>query len=127
MSKEIIYSNQAPEPIGPYSQAVKVGNLLFVSGQIPTNRATGAMMTSSIPEETNQVMANLDFILKEAGTSFANVVKCTIFLKDMNTFPVVNETYGKYFAAGPPARETVEVARLPKDVNVEISCIAIIN
>jgi 2-iminobutanoate/2-iminopropanoate deaminase len=126
MLKEIINSNQAPEPIGPYSQAVKAGNMLFVSGQIAINRATGVMVTSSIPNETNQVMANMEAILKEAGTSFNNVVKCTIFLKDMNTFPVVNETYGKYFTHNPPARETVEVSRLPKDVNVEISCIAII-
>lgn len=127
MSKEIINSNQAPEPIGPYSQAVKIGNMLFVSGQIAINRATGVMVTSSIPNETNQVMANLEAILKEAGTNFSNVVKCSIFLKDMNTFPVVNEIYGKYFTSDPPARETVEVSRLPKDVNVEISCIAVIN
>ena len=126
MVKEIINSNQAPEPIGPYSQAVKAGNMLFVSGQIAINRGTGVMVTSSIPNETNQVMANLEAILKEAGTSFNNVVKCSIFLKDMNTFPVVNEVYGKYFVNNPPARETVEVSRLPKDVNVEISCIAII-
>jgi 2-iminobutanoate/2-iminopropanoate deaminase len=126
MSKEIINSNLAPEPIGPYSQAVKAGNMLFVSGQIAINRATGVMVTSSIPNETDQVMANLEAILKEAGTNFNNVVKCSIFLKDMNTFPVVNEVYGKYFTNNPPARETVEVSRLPKDVNVEISCIAII-
>lgn len=127
MSKEIINSSQAPEPIGPYSQAVKAGNLLFVSGQIAINRASGVMVTSSIPNETNQVMANLEAILKEAGASFNNVVKCSIFLKDMNNFPVVNEVYGKYFTSNPPARETVEVSRLPKDVNVEISCIAILN
>jgi 2-iminobutanoate/2-iminopropanoate deaminase len=126
MSKEIINSDQAPEPIGPYSQAVKAGNLLFVSGQIAINRATGVMVTSSIPNETTQVMTNLEAILKEAGTNFGNVVKCTIFLKDMNTFPVVNEVYGKYFPSHPPARETVEVSRLPKDVHVEISCSAII-
>lgn len=127
MSKEIIYSAQAPEPIGPYSQAVKIGNLIFVSGQIAINRATGLIVSSSIPNETNQVMANLEAILKQAGTNFNNVVKCTIFLKDMSAFPVVNEVYGKYFPANPPARETVEVSRLPKDVNVEISCIAVIN
>jgi 2-iminobutanoate/2-iminopropanoate deaminase len=126
MSKEIIYSNQAPEPIGPYSQAVKAGNILFVSGQIAINRATGALVNSSIPDETTQVMANLEAILKQAGTNFSNVVKCSIFLKDMNFFPVVNEVYGKYFPNHPPARETIEVSRLPKDVNVEISCIAII-
>ena len=127
MSKEIIYSAQAPEPIGPYSQAVKAGNMLFVSGQIAINKATGLIVSSSIPNETNQVMANLEAILKQAGTNFNNVVKCTIFLKDMNSFPVVNEVYGKYFPSNPPARETVEVSRLPKDVNVEISCIAVIN
>lgn len=126
MSKEIIYSASAPEPIGPYSQAVKAGNLLFVSGQIAINRATRAIINVSIPDETNQVMANLEFILKQAGSSFDKVVKCSIFLKDMNNFPVVNEAYGKYFTKNPPARETVEVSRLPKDVNVEISCIAII-
>lgn len=127
MSKEIIYSDQAPEPIGPYSQAVKAGNLLFVSGQIAINRATGVIVNSSIPNETNQVMANLEAILKQAGTNFSNVLKCTIFLKDMNSFSVVNEVYGKYFSSNPPARETVEVSRLPKDVNVEISCIALVN
>lgn len=127
MSKEIIYSAQAPEPIGPYSQAVKAGNMLFVSGQIAINRATGVIVNSSIPNEANQVMANIEAVLKQAGTSFENVVKCSIFLKDMNNFPVVNEVYGKYFSSNPPARETVEVSRLPKDVNVEISCIAIIN
>lgn len=126
MSKEIIYSAAAPEPIGPYSQAVKAGNMLFVSGQIAINRTTGAIVNSSIPEETNMVMANLESILKQAGSGFDKVVKCSIFLKDMNNFPVVNEVYGKYFSSNPPARETVEVSRLPKDVNVEISCIAII-
>jgi 2-iminobutanoate/2-iminopropanoate deaminase len=126
MVKEIIESAAAPEPIGPYSQAVKAGNLLFVSGQIAINRASGTIVNSSIPNETNQVMANLEAILKQAGTSFDKVVKCSIFLKDMNNFPVVNEVYGKYFTSNPPARETVEVSRLPKDVNVEISCIAIV-
>jgi len=127
MSKEINNSNDAPEPLGPYSQAVKAGNLLFISGQISINRATGSQITGSIPEETAQVMSNLEAILKQAGAGFANVVKCTIFLKDMGSFPVVNETYGKYFPSNPPARETVEVSRLPKDANVEISCIAVID
>ena len=127
MSKEIIYSALAPEPIGPYSQAVKAGNLLFVSGQIAINRATGVIVSSSMQNETTQVMVNLEAILKQAGTTFGNVVKSTILLKDMNSFPVVNEIYGKYFPNNPPARETVEVSRLPKDVNVEISCIAIID
>jgi len=126
MSKEIIYSSAAPEPIGPYSQAVKAGNLLFLSGQIAINRSTGAIVNSSISDETHQVMMNMDALLKQGGSSFGQVLKCTIFLKDMNNFAVVNDVYGKYFTTHPPARETVEVSRLPKDVNVEISCIALV-
>ena len=105
MLKEIIESAAAPEPIGPYSQAVKAGNMLFVSGQIAINRVAGTIVNSSIPDETNQVMANLEAILKQAGSGFDKVVKCSIFLKDMNNFPVVNEVYGKYFPIDPPARE----------------------
>ncbi len=125
MTKSVVYSDQAPEPIGPYSQAIQSGNILFVSGQIAINRATGQLVTGTIPEETEQVMKNLKAILQAAGMDFSHVVKCSIFLNDMNNFPVVNEVYGKYFTANPPARETVEVSRLPKDVNVEISCIAV--
>ena len=123
--KTVINSEKAPEPIGPYSQAIQAGNMLFVSGQIAIQRATGNMITSNIEDETEQVMFNLGEILRTAGMSFSNVVKCTIFLKDMNDFPKVNGVYGKYFAQQPPARETVQVSRLPKDVNVEISCIAV--
>lgn len=126
MAKKIVYSDTAPEPIGPYSQATQAGNLLFVSGQIAIDRTTGNMVTASIPEETHQVMKNLQAILNAAGTGFNQVVKCTIFLKDMNNFPIVNEVYGSYFEESPPARETVEVSRLPKDVNIEISCIAVV-
>ena len=125
MTKEVIYSSNAPEPIGPYSQAIKVGNMLFVSGQIAINKSSGEMITATIAEETEQVMKNLSEILLAANMDFSQVVKCTIFLKDMNNFPKVNEVYGKSFSAHPPARETVEVSRLPKDVNVEISCIAV--
>lgn len=125
MSKTVIYSAQAPEPIGPYSQAIQAGNMLFVSGQIAIDKASGNLITGNIPDETTQVMKNLEFVLHEAGMNFSNVVKCSIFLKNMNNFPVVNEIYGKYFSENPPARETVEVSRLPKDVNVEISCIAV--
>jgi len=125
MSKTVIYSAHAPEPIGPYSQAIQSGSMLFVSGQIAIDKASGNLITSNIPDETTQVMKNLEFVLHEAGMNFSNVVKCSIFLKDMNNFPVVNEIYGKYFLVHPPARETVEVSRLPKDVNVEISCIAV--
>ncbi len=125
MSKEVIYSANAPEPIGPYSQAIKVGSMLFASGQIAIQKTTGKIITDNITEETNQVLANLGDVLQAAGMDFSHVVKCTIFLKDMNQFPLVNETYGKKFTSNPPARETVEVSRLPKDVNVEISCIAV--
>jgi 2-iminobutanoate/2-iminopropanoate deaminase len=125
MSKKVIYSAQAPEPIGPYSQAIQSGNMLFISGQIAIQKNTGKMITSSIEEETKQVMENLYHVLKAADMDFSNVVKTSIFLKDMNSFPKVNEIYGQSFTQNPPARETVEVSRLPKDVNVEISCIAI--
>jgi len=125
MSKEVIYSANAPEPIGPYSQAIKVGSMLFVSGQIAIDKATGKILTENITEETNQVMKNLGEVLTAAGMDFSHVVKCTIFLKDMGQFPLVNEAYGKKFVNSPPARETVEVSRLPKDVHVEISCIAV--
>jgi 2-iminobutanoate/2-iminopropanoate deaminase len=125
MAKKVVFTKQAPEPIGPYSQAIEAGNMVFISGQIAIQPATGSLITSNIDEETTQVMANLDAILKVVGLTFADVVKTTIFLKDMNNFPKVNAVYGQYFQQQPPARETVEVSRLPKDVNVEISCIAI--
>lgn len=125
MSKKVIYSSEAPEPIGPYSQAIQAGNTLFVSGQIAIDNTTGQLITSDIVAETKQVMFNLQKVLAASGMDFSNVVKCSIFLKDMNNFPKVNETYGAYFKSEPPARETVEVSRLPKDVNVEISCIAV--
>jgi len=124
MPKEVVLSQLAPEPIGPYSQAVKAGNMLFVSGQIAIQRSTGNMILGNISDETEQVMKNLDEILKAGGMDFSHVVKSTIFLTDMNNFPKVNEVYGSRFKSNPPARETVEVSRLPKDVNVEISCIA---
>ena len=125
MSKTVVYSDKAPEPIGPYSQAIQVGNFLFVSGQIALQKSSGQLLTSNVEEETTQVMANVEEILKSAGMSFNNVVKTTIFLQDMGAFPRVNEVYGKYFKDAPPARETVEVSALPKGVNVEISCIAV--
>ena len=124
MSKNVIYSAAAPEPIGPYSQAIQTGNLLFISGQVAIQKPSGNLVTGNIQDETHQVMKNLSEILKAAGMDFSHVVKSSIFLKDMNNFPKVNEVYGSYFSSQPPARETVEVSRLPKDVNVEISCIA---
>src|SRR6187402_1669066 len=125
MSKTVVYSALAPEPIGPYSQAIQAGNMLFISGQIAIQQSSGNLLTSTIEEETKQVMINVHEVLKAAGLDFSNVVKTSIFLKDMNNFPKVNAIYGEYFQANPPARETVEVSRLPKDVNVEISCIAV--
>lgn len=121
MTKKIILSNAAPAPIGPYSQAVVVGNVLYVSGQIALATFEAG---ASIEEETDQVMKNIDAVLSEAGFTFDHVVKCSIFVKNMNDFAAINGVYGKYFTENPPARETVEVARLPKDVRVEISCIA---
>lgn len=122
--KEIINSPKAPAPIGPYSQAVKSGNTLYVSGQIPIDQSSGKLVEGSIEDETEQVMKNLEFILNEAGLTFDSVLKCSIFVSSMNDFSRINEIYGKYFAENPPARETVEVSGLPKGVNVEISCIA---
>ncbi|SOE20754.1 2-iminobutanoate/2-iminopropanoate deaminase [Spirosomataceae bacterium TFI 002] len=120
MKKEIIFSPDAPAPIGPYSQAVKVGDMIFVSGQI----AFDASQSGDINLETHEVMKNILHILKAAGIGFNNVVKSSIFLKNMDDFGKVNEVYGSYFISEPPARETVQVAKLPKDVNVEISVIA---
>jgi 2-iminobutanoate/2-iminopropanoate deaminase len=123
--KNIINTNNAPAPIGPYSQAVATGNFLFVSGQIPMNPATGEIISTDIKAETKQVMENIGAILAEAGIGFGNIVKTTIFLTDIQTFTQVNEVYGTYFTEQFPARETVQVSALPKNVNVEISVIAI--
>ena len=123
--KRIIQTPDAPAAIGPYSQAIKTGNMLFMSGQIAIQKSTGAMIIGNISDETEQVMKNLEEVLKAADMDFSNVVKGTIFLKNMSDFPKVNEVYGSRFSSLPPARETVEVSRLPKDVNVEISCIAV--
>lgn len=125
MPNVVVYAPDAPEPIGPYSQAIRAGNTLYVSGQIAINKTSGLVVAGNIEDETTQVMTNLGAVLKAAGLTFDNVVKCSIFLKDMGNFPRVNEIYGQYFKESPPARETVEVSRLPKDVNVEISCIAV--
>ncbi|NCU04280.1 MAG: RidA family protein [Chitinophagaceae bacterium] len=124
MEKKIIQTNEAPAPIGPYNQAVAAGGFLFISGQICINPATGELNNADLQTETVQVMKNLTAVLQEAGMSFSNVVKTTIFLSDMSLFAEVNEIYGKYFDGGFPARETVAVKGLPKNVNVEISMIA---
>ena len=125
MANIIVNSINAPAPIGPYSQAIFANNILYVSGQIAIDPATGNVVQENIEMETRQVMKNLYAILVEAGLDFKDVVKCTIFVKDLNNFSRINEVYGGYFTQTPPARETVEVSRLPKDVNVEISCIAV--
>lgn len=124
MSKEIINTSGAPAPIGPYSQATRLGNLVFISGQIALKPGTDEMVNGDITEETHQVMHNLKAILAEAGLSFNDVAKTTIFLSDMSLFATVNEVYGKYFTDTFPARETIAVKGLPKNVNVEISMIA---
>ena len=123
MHKKIIQTGNAPAPIGPYSQAVKAGNLLFISGQIALVPATGELNNANIEAETTQVMENLAAILEQASAGFINVVKTTIFLSDMSLFSEVNAVYGKYFEGAYPARETVAVKGLPKNVNVEISMI----
>ena len=124
MSKTIVQTEKAPAPIGPYSQAVKAGGFLFLSGQVALIPGTSELKTDDITSETRQVMENLKAVLEEAGLDFSNVVKTTIFLKEMSSFGEVNEEYGKYFEKDFPARETVAVKTLPKDVNVEISMIA---
>ncbi|MCB9054696.1 MAG: RidA family protein [Chitinophagales bacterium] len=125
MPKTIITTKAAPAPIGPYNQAVLTGNMLFISGQICIDPATGDLKNSDLKEETNQVMKNLEAVLAQAGFDFSNVIKSTIFLTDMKRFAEVNEVYGSFFESEFPARETVEVAALPKFVNVEISMIAV--
>lgn len=122
--KEIIATDKAPGAIGPYSQAVKVGNLVFVSGQIPIDPATGSFVSDDVSEQTEQVLKNLKAVLEAAGSSLGAVVKTTVFLADMNDFAVMNEIYGRYFAENSPARATVEAARLPRDARIEIDCIA---
>lgn len=122
--KEIIQTDQAPAPIGPYNQAVRAGNLLFISGQIALKPETGELVDASVAAETHQVMQNLQAILSAAGSGFQQVVKTTIFLSDMALFAAVNEVYGSYFSGEFPARETVAVKGLPKNVRVEISMIA---
>lgn len=124
--KTIINTNNAPAPIGPYNQAVAAGNFIFLSGQIALNPATGTLVLDDIKTETKQVMDNIKAILTEAGIDFSHVIKTSIFLTDMGNFAQVNEVYGTYFTSDFPARETVQVAGLPKGVNVEITVTAIV-
>lgn len=124
-ARKIILTASAPQPIGPYSQAVRLGNLLFCSGQIPLDAVTGQMVQGDVAVQAQKVMENIEAVLKAGGASFGSIVKTTIFLKSMNDFPRVNEVYGKYFPSNPPARSTIEVARLPKDALVEIEVLAV--
>lgn len=126
MEKHIIATDSAPSAIGPYSQAVRVGDHLFTSGQIPLN-LEGAVVGDDIQAQTHQVLKNLQAVLEAGGSSIAQVIKCTCFIKDMNDFAAMNEIYATYFTGTPPARSAVEVARLPKDVLIEIEAIAIVN
>lgn len=123
--KQIISSEKAPKAIGPYSQAVRTGNLVFLSGQIPIDPASGHLVEGSIQHQTERVLENMKAVLEDAGLSLDAVVKTTVFLKNLGDFSQMNETYSKYFVSNPPARSTVEVARLPRDVQVEIDAIAI--
>ena len=125
--KTVIKIPGAPAPIGPYSQAILSNKTLYVSGQIPLDPFTGDLVTSDIQSATHRVLKNISALISEAGMTLDNVVKCSIFLKDMNDFAVVNEIYASYFSNVPPARETVQVAKLPLDVSIEISCIAVID
>lgn len=125
LNKEIIKSPNAPEAIGPYSQAVQVGNTLYCSGQIAFNATTGKLVNESIQAETKQVLENLGAVLKEAGMDYSNVVRATVFMSDIENYTKINTVYAKYFTVNPPARAAVQVANLPKYVNVEISCIAV--
>ena len=126
MAYEVIHTDNAPAAIGPYSQAIKAGNLLFISGQVPFIPETGEIVEGDVKAQTAQSLKNLQAILKEAGADFSNVVKTTVFIKDMNEFAQVNEVYAEYFGDNKPARACVEVARLPKDVKVEIVLIAVL-
>ena len=126
MDKTMIQTKNAPAAIGPYAQAVRVGNLIFTSGQLPVNPTTGELLTDDIQAETRQCLENVKAILEEAGSSLDHAVKLTVFIKDMNQFSKINEVYATYFPGDKPARSCVEVARLPKDVNIEIEAIAVI-
>lgn len=128
MNKKVIKTDLSPKAIGPYSQAIVAGNFLFTSGQVPLDPNTGAMIADrSIEAQTRRALQNLEAILSAASASMANVVRTTVYLKDMNSFAQMNGVYAEFFASNPPARSTVEVARLPKDVDIEIDCIAVLD
>ena len=125
--KKVIFTAKAPAPIGPYNQAIQHKDIVYVSGQIAINPATGDLEIDTLDHETHLIMKNLGAVLNAAGMDYTNIVKCSIFLSSMESFGIVNEIYGSYFTDNFPARETVEVSCLPKHVNVEISCVAVAN
>ena len=124
--REIVSTDKAPGAIGPYSQAIKTGGMIFCSGQIPIDPVTGEFVSNDIAEQTEQVLKNLSAVLEAGGTNLGNVVKTTVFLSDMSDFAAMNEVYGRYFSENKPARATVQAARLPRDAKVEIECIAVV-
>ena len=126
MNREVIRTDKAPKAIGPYSQGIKANGFVFCSGQIPANPETGELVSGSITEQTRQVLGNLKAVIEQAGSGMEKVVKVTVFLRDMNDFSEMNEEYAKWFSNDPPARAAVQVARLPKDVGIEIQAIAVI-
>lgn len=123
--RDVIATEHAPKAIGPYSQAIRANGFIFVSGQTPIDPATQQLVAGNIAEQTERVLRNIEAILKQAGSNMGKVVRCGVFLKDMNNFTAMNEVYGKFFPSHPPARTTVEAARLPKDCQVEIDAIAL--
>jgi len=125
--KRIIITEDAPLPVGPYSQAIKTDNLIFVSGQIPINPETDELVRGDIVEETRQILNNINAVLEAADSSLGKIVKISVFMLDLGQFDRVNQVFNEFFSSEPPARETVEVSRLPKDVDIEISCIAVAN
>jgi len=124
--KKIVKTNEAPPPVGPYNQAIQAGNLIFTAGQIPLNPVTGELEGTDVREQTEQVLKNVRAVLEAGGSNLSKVLKTTVFLKNMDDFAAMNEVYAKYFEVEAPARSAVEVSRLPKDVLVEIECIALI-
>jgi 2-iminobutanoate/2-iminopropanoate deaminase len=123
--RQVIATNDAPKAIGPYSQAIRANSFIFVSGQTPIDPATQQLVSGTVGEQTERVLRNIEAILKQAGSSMAKIVRCGVFLKDMNDFGAMNEVYAKFFPNDPPARSTVQAARLPKDCQVEIDAIAV--
>ena len=126
MVKESIYTKKAPEPVGPYSQAIKSGSLVFVSGQVPIVPETGEVLTGDIRKQIRQVLVNMKEVLLASGSSMENVVKATLFISNMDEFPLINEVFGEFFSKNPPARACVEVSRLPKGVDIEIDAVALV-